>query len=253
MNRAGGGPSGLAGIQLQPRLWESERESATNLFKQHSWAGLAHKSLSVEDLGESSRKKKANENRKTDWPFLSSLDPKQCAFSPTSSLEVLTPEVPRWQAGRGLAPQRQLPAACVTPGKPAPSPPRPLLWDMAAPNLLSCPKLFSFQGMHRKLPGKLFHEDSLLRFKKRRDFPAGPVVKNPTAKTGNRGSIPHGTGQRSLLAAVTKACAPRTGSLRLDKPRRSEAGAPRLESGPAHRGRRKARPAAKTGAAKNNT
>ena len=66
MNRAGGGPSGLAGIQLQPRLWESERESATNLFKQHSWAGLAHKSLSVEDLGESSRKKKANETRKTD-------------------------------------------------------------------------------------------------------------------------------------------------------------------------------------------
>ena len=67
MNRAGGGPGGLAGTQLQPRLWESERESASNLFKQHSWAGLAHKCLSVEDLGESSRKKKkANENRKTD-------------------------------------------------------------------------------------------------------------------------------------------------------------------------------------------
>lgn len=66
MNRAGGGPGSLAGIQLQPRLWESERESASNLFKQHSWAGLAHKCLSVEDLGESSREKKANENRKTD-------------------------------------------------------------------------------------------------------------------------------------------------------------------------------------------
>lgn len=58
MNRAGGEPSGPAGIQLQLRLWESERESASNLFKQHSWAGLAHKSLSVEDWGESSREKK---------------------------------------------------------------------------------------------------------------------------------------------------------------------------------------------------
>lgn len=47
MNKAGGGPSGLAEIQVLPRLWESEKKSGSNLLKQHSWAGMVHKSLSV--------------------------------------------------------------------------------------------------------------------------------------------------------------------------------------------------------------
>lgn len=71
MNRAGGEPSGLAGIQLQPRLWESERESASNLFKQHSWAGLAHKSLSVEDWEKVLGKKKLTKIGKQTDRFLS--------------------------------------------------------------------------------------------------------------------------------------------------------------------------------------
>lgn len=70
MNRAGGGPSGLAGIQLQPRLWESERKSASNFFKQHSWAGLAHKSLSVRTWGKVLEKKRLTKIRKQTHCFL---------------------------------------------------------------------------------------------------------------------------------------------------------------------------------------
>ena len=63
--------------------------------------------------------------------------------------------------------------------------------------------------MHRKLPEKLFHEDSLLRLKKRRGgvggggyFPGGPVAKNPPAKAGN--------GARSHMAPGNAACGPQS-------------------------------------------
>lgn len=38
MNKAGGGPSGLAVTQTEPKLWESEGKSGFNLLKQHSRA-----------------------------------------------------------------------------------------------------------------------------------------------------------------------------------------------------------------------
>lgn len=47
MNKAGGGPSGLAGLQTQPRLGESEWESGFSLLKPDSWAERVHTSLNV--------------------------------------------------------------------------------------------------------------------------------------------------------------------------------------------------------------
>ena len=59
-----------------------------------------------------------------------------------------------------------------------------------------------------------------------RDFPGGPVVKNPPSNAGNGGSIPdwgtkipHASGQLSLCAAATEsvrsgACVPQLLSLR---------------------------------------
>lgn len=51
MNKAGEGPSGLAGVQVQPRLCKSEWKSGFSLLKQHSWAEIVHRCLNVKAQG----------------------------------------------------------------------------------------------------------------------------------------------------------------------------------------------------------
>lgn len=78
------------GSKLQPRLWESERKSGSDLLKQHSWAEMAHKSLSVRTPWKV-LEKNSNKNNPQIHLF-PSLDTKQCTFSPTVVLELLTPD-----------------------------------------------------------------------------------------------------------------------------------------------------------------
>lgn len=96
MNKAGGGPSGLAGIQVQTRLWESEWKSGFSLLKQHSWAEMVLKSLSVRAWGKVLEKKNPTKIVQRTYLF-SSLCPntEPCIFSPTTILGFLTPDTLR--------------------------------------------------------------------------------------------------------------------------------------------------------------
>lgn len=51
MHKAGEGPSGLAGVQVQPRLCKSEWKSGFSLLKQHSWAEIVHRCLNGKAQG----------------------------------------------------------------------------------------------------------------------------------------------------------------------------------------------------------